>query len=303
MKKTVKVSVITSLYNCLEYLNGYFDAVESICDKSEIEFLLLHNDPKVEELELINKKIDGKDHFRYIKVEKLEGLYTTWNRGIKLSSGEYITIWNVDDIRLPDSILRQQKCLDNNPSAALTYGDIIISNEYGNSSGRVIAEPQFSRDNLQFYRQHIIGCFPMWKKSIHDEIGYFDEQFRLVADFDFQIRTVRRYDIVKTDGVLGYYLEYVSTKLSSNRKLQKNETNALVRRYGIYDRFDLFFWNTYSKYIDVENVYYNDIKHNIRELFREYDLFISERKKYKIRALIKQPRFFLAYIKHDIFNC
>ena len=57
-----------------------------------------------------------------IKVPR-EGLYKSWNRGIKLAKGEYITIWNVDDIRYPESFKEQAQVMDKNIKTMLVYGD------------------------------------------------------------------------------------------------------------------------------------------------------------------------------------
>lgn len=298
----VKVTVLTSLYKCEQYLEGYFSWVEKLQVTSNIEILLLHNDPSNSELEIIKRYTSKYAFLRHIIIPQRETLYATWNRGIRLSEGEYIAVWNVDDIRLPNSLLKQQECLDDNPLAALTYGDCKISLEYGTFSDNDHIEPEFSRDNLEFYRSHYIGCFPMWRKSVHDSIGFFDDQFRLVADLDFQIRIVRKFDLVKTKGNLGYYLDLVPSKLSCNRFLRKNEVTALMKRYGIYDQIDIMFFFSSNKLIDINHLYYNDIKHDIREIFEDYNFFISQRKKYKLLTIIKQPRFVLAYLKHDVFK-
>jgi len=51
------------------------------------------------------------------------------NTCIKEAKGEYVTIWNVDDLRTPNSLEMQMKALDENPDIALTYGDFIIVNK------------------------------------------------------------------------------------------------------------------------------------------------------------------------------
>lgn len=78
-----------------------------------MEVLLLHNEPSDMELEIIGEYLKNSgENIRHIIIEKRESLYQTWNRGISLAKGEYIAIWNVDDVRLPDSLERQAKVLD-----------------------------------------------------------------------------------------------------------------------------------------------------------------------------------------------
>ena len=54
-----KITVITSLFRCEKYIEGYFSHLNKLINKDEIEVLLLHNDPQVEEMTLINKYLPG----------------------------------------------------------------------------------------------------------------------------------------------------------------------------------------------------------------------------------------------------
>jgi hypothetical protein len=86
----------------------------------------------------------------------------------------------------------------------------------------------------------------MWRKSIHETIGYYDEQFKCVADFDFQIRAALHYLFVKTDEPLGIYLEEHPHKLSANG-LQLIEHNIIAMRYANYRYLNLFLLPTTNR--------------------------------------------------------
>lgn len=229
-----RISVITSLFNCQQYLNGYFQAAAQIENKDEIEILLIHNAPKEDELKIINDFLPGLPFIKHIIVER-EGLYNTWNRGVKMAKGNYVTTWNVDDVRLPHSLSDQADALDKNADAVLAYGNFKIVNKYGNTEGKDVNEPEFDSNNNTFRKKFHIGCFPMWRKEIHDSIGYFDEQFRLIADLDFQIRVAKRYHMVKVNKHLGFYLEGTSANLSSDFSIQDKEHTVLHLRYGNFN--------------------------------------------------------------------
>jgi hypothetical protein len=238
MIDNIKVTVITSLFKCEKYLHGYFNAVEKIINKNECEFLLLHNAPTENELKIINSNIRNKEYFVHKIIETREGLYSTWNRGIKLAKGKYCAIWNVDDIRFENSLSLQSRNLDDDEDCALVIGNINCSNKYGEIGLKL--ENTFNKTHLakEVLRSCIITCFPMWRKSIHDTIGYFDEQFNCVSDFDFQIRVARRFKIKYIDDVLGVYLVNVQGKIS-NDKDHPVENNCVYLRYGIYDKLIL----------------------------------------------------------------
>jgi len=240
MSENKKISVLTSLYNCENFLQGYFDSLVKIEGKERIEVLLLHNAPKEKEIDIINRNLSAFNFIRHIIIPERETLYRTWNRGIQLSEGEYITVWNVDDVRFPNSILRQAEALDKNPEAAIAYGDIWISKQYGVCGTKKTNVPVYNRDtHKKFLSGYYISCFQMWRKSIHEIVGYYDEQFKCVADFDFQIRTANRFPLVKVDNPLGIYLEDQPHKLSASG-IQEIENTTLYLRYGVYEKVNPF---------------------------------------------------------------
>lgn len=245
MKKAVQISVLTSLYNCERFLPGYLEALASIEGKEQIEVLLLHNAPQESELAIINRYLPSLDFVRHIIIPERESLYRTWNRGIELSEGKYVTVWNVDDIRFPGSILQQAEALYKHPEAAMAYGDIWISNQYG-VQGNVCTHSPLYNYKKEFWKSYHVSCFQMWRKSIHQTIGYYDEQFKCSADFDFQIRTALHYPLIKVAEPLGIYLEDQSYKLSNNG-LQEFENNIIYLRYGVYEKVNLFTANLSCK--------------------------------------------------------
>ncbi|GHT54245.1 hypothetical protein FACS189451_06090 [Bacteroidia bacterium] len=237
MDSNIKISVLTSLYHGGPFLESYFKYLSEINGMDRMEVLLLHNDPQENEMEIINRWLPEMPAVRHVVIPERETLYRTWNRGIALSQGEYITVWNVDDVRFPDSILQQAEALDKNPGAAIAYGDIWVSKKYGERGNFCTNSPADNR-NKHFFWQYHISCFQMWRKSIHETIGYYDEQFKCVADFDFQVRAALHFPFVKTAEPSGIYLEDQPYKLSANR-LQDVEKNVIHLRYGAYQSLNI----------------------------------------------------------------
>lgn len=271
-----RITVITSLFNCLQYLEGYFEAVGRIQNKNEIEILLIHNAPQQSELAVINKYLPGFPFIRHIQLEEREGLYATWNRGVTLSKANYLTIWNVDDVRLPSSLKDQADSLDKYPNAAISYGDFVIVDQYGKTEGKIISEPEFESNSGKFLCKHHIGCFPMWRKEVHGTIGYFDEQFRLIADLDFQIRVAKKYPLVKTNKQLGFYLEGTPSNLSSNSRLQDMEHTVLHLRYGNFNRIYLtYLFSGLSKFQLFKIKWFGKYHSMNRWTLKDFSLYMS----------------------------
>jgi len=236
----IKISVLTSLYRSEQFLEGYFKHLSEIDGVDKIEVLLLHNDPQENEMKIVNRWQPRIPFIRHIVIPERETVYSTWNRGIQLSEGEYITVWNVDDVRFPDSIIQQAEALDKNPEAAIAYGDIWVSRQYGICGTKKTNSPTYNdHTRIKFLSEYHISCFQMWRKSIHPIVGYYDEQFRCIADFDFQIRVVFLFPFVKINEILGIYLENQPHKLSANG-LQPIEYNIIAQRYANYFLLNFF---------------------------------------------------------------
>ena len=62
------------------------------------------------------------------------------NRCIEYSSGDYLCIWNVDDLRTPNSIEIMAKTLDENPEVDFVYGNFIVVSSFGSTEGKVVDE-------------------------------------------------------------------------------------------------------------------------------------------------------------------
>jgi hypothetical protein len=85
------------------------------------------------------------------------------------------------------------------------------------------------------------GPFVMFKKSLCDTAGYFDEQLTSGADFDLSIRLAYNGKVAMADDLLGYYLNEgkgASTRPDSKQALDKA---IILLRYGIFDKVDLSF--------------------------------------------------------------
>ncbi|MDR0428341.1 MAG: glycosyltransferase family 2 protein [Dysgonamonadaceae bacterium] len=285
--RIVRATVLTSLYNSELFIEDYLKALSLIEGKEMIEVLLLHNAPNEKEMEIINAYLPSLSFVKHIIIPQREFLYRTWNRGISLSQGEYITVWNVDDVRFPESIVQQIQALDDCPNAAVAYGDIWVSKVYGVCEGELTNSPSHNRKK-DFFKAYHMSCFQMWRKSIHETIGYYDEQFRCSADFDFQIRAAIHFPFVKVKEVLGVYLDDQPFKISYNG-CQQSENDIINLRYGAYERLNIFrVCSSKKKY-----------RKNHHLFFDEWHPFTEES---QFGLIYKAKGLFLSFFRSTIFE-
>ena len=124
------------------------------------------------------------------------GIYEAWNMGVKMARGRYLTNTNLDDLRRHDSLERQLELFEKFPFVDIAYQDFFYSFDghatfdSSASLGFKSQLPIVTAYNLM--QSNSPHNAPMWRRSLHDEIGMFDESFKSAGDYDFWMRCVER---------------------------------------------------------------------------------------------------------------
>ncbi len=103
-----KVSVLTPIYNTdPEYLR---ERIESILNQtfSDFEFLILNDSPDNNEIEKIVLECAKKDkRIKYSKNDYNMGITPSRNKLLEMANGEYLAIFDHDDISLPKRLEKE----------------------------------------------------------------------------------------------------------------------------------------------------------------------------------------------------
>ena len=224
-----KVSTITPCYNMSKYMKGFLDNLSTQTHK-DLEIVLDHNDPSDEEVKLVEEYNEQYDNILHIKVEGVDPIGTSMNRCIEYATGDYLCIWNVDDLRTPDSIEIMAKVLDDNPDIDLVYGNYVIVSKFGETNGQFVdVEPHIP----ELKEGMILGPFFMFRKSLIEKSGLFDEQLIQGPDYDLALRLVRNGKAHFIPDNLGYYLNEglgMSTKPNSKQPIERT---VIELRYNV----------------------------------------------------------------------
>lgn len=116
--QTPKVSVLTPIYNtCPQHLR---ECIESILNQTytDFEFIILNDSPENTELDAIVKSYRDK-RIRYIKNERNIGISASRNKLLEMARGEYLAIFDHDDISLPTRLEKEVAYLDAHPDVGV----------------------------------------------------------------------------------------------------------------------------------------------------------------------------------------
>jgi glycosyltransferase involved in cell wall biosynthesis len=260
-----------------KYLKKFLEWLpeQEIFDKLEI--VLDHNEPDDEEIKWVQEFQEKyPNRIKHIIVEKVDPIGVSMNRCIREASGEYVTIWNVDDLRTPDSISQQVEVLETIPGAEIAFGDYKIVTSFGSTDGEVVEHKHFS--NAEYTRGMIFGPFIMFRKSLCEKAGYFDEALKSGADFDLSVRLALHGKAVSTKGLLGYYLNEGLGASTRPNSLQPIERTVIELRFGIYDKIEYQYLPKALNY-DIRHIYLDGEKIKVSDFVPDYDNWMQERER------------------------
>jgi glycosyltransferase involved in cell wall biosynthesis len=191
--KTYQVSAIISTYNSEQFIRGCLqDLVEqTLYQQNELEIVIIDSCSAENERDIIEEFQSKYAHIIYERTTTREPLYTAWNRAIKLARGRYITNANTDDRHRFDALEKMAAALDRNSDLSLVYADQLITTIPNEQFITTSAENKWDWPPYS-YEQMKLGCCvgsqPMWRKSLHDNYGYFREEFKCSGDYEFWMR-------------------------------------------------------------------------------------------------------------------
>lgn len=186
----MKVSAIISTYNSEHFLRGRLDNLlqQTLYARGELEIVVVNAGSKQGD-DFIAREYLGC--ITYIKSLR-EPIYVSWNRGIAISKGQYITNANTDDrLRCVDALEIMAAELDDNPNVGMVYADARVVGENGEPSTKA---PYYGKIEWPDYDPQLLkqvyfgGPNPMWRRVLHSIVGYFDESYQLAGDYEFALR-------------------------------------------------------------------------------------------------------------------
>lgn len=228
------VSVLVSTYNAEGFIRGCLANLEAESLAADMEILVIDSGSEQNEGEIVREFQRRYDNIHYLRTER-ESVYQAWNRGIRMARGTYITNANTDDRRRRECTETLVRALEAQPDKVLAYGDSIVTCTPNQtfetcSHDDYLNWPDF--DRLTLLQYCYCGPHPVWKRSLHADLGYFDETYRCAADYEFWLRAAQKYEFIHVPRLLGAYWLDDST-VSRRGDLPIIEANAIKRAYQI----------------------------------------------------------------------
>jgi len=225
-----KVSIITTTIDLIEQnRKDYFiQMFESIQNQTyaNIEHIIVDGASRDGTVELIEQLISKARNKNIIfKSEPDKGIYNAMNKGVRKASGDYIIIMNSDDYYYNnESIVNIVNTLEKK-NADFACGSCLYINTPPRKNSIIASNPEDFVFSMSINHNTML-C----KKSLYDELGYFDENYEISADYDFLFRTMlasKKYSVTTQTITTFRNIGISYTNKSKNRE----ETLKVLSKY------------------------------------------------------------------------
>ena len=232
-----KVTIITSVYNADDYIEHFLKEIAKQSFYSNCHHLIINaNSPGNEERSIANHACKHPN-VEYLRLKFDPGLYAVWNIGIIKAKADCIMTANVDDQLDYSAIENLYNYLQANPEVDLVYGDIYLTHEKNStfalcSHKNYFQRLEFSKENLK--KDCSPGPHPLWRKSLHEKYGMFDQFFKIYGDLEMWLRSAYHGAIFKRyPEPLSLFYEGPKTLSHSKDKFhqRKQESKLIAKLY------------------------------------------------------------------------
>lgn len=187
----MKISIITVVYNNERTIR---EAINSVLKQtySDIEYVIIDGNSIDKTVQLIN---EYSDQLGYFISEKDMGIYDAMNKGIKAATGEVIGILNSDDLYRDTTVIGTvMNEFIQNPTLDIVYGDLVYV-----KNSNVDKVVRYWKSNSYYKNFFETGNVPphpslFVKREVYEQVGYFDLNYKLAADYEFMLRMFKKFD-------------------------------------------------------------------------------------------------------------
>lgn len=228
--KTPRVSVLTPIYNTNP--THLRECIESILNQTytDFEFLILNDSPDNKEIEKIVLGYAKQDkRIKYSKNDKNMGITPSRNKLLKMARGEYLAIFDHDDISVPTRLEQEVAYLDTNPEVGVVSGWL----QYFGTDNNIWKTPEFDTDIRIMICDscYVAHTAAMIRKSVLVESNIEYEEFYTPAE-DYQL-WVRLMEVTHFYNIQDVLVKYRWT--GDNTSCRQNDKRESARR-AIYTR-------------------------------------------------------------------
>ena len=223
----MKISIITVCKNAESAIERtMLSVVTQSCFAENIEYLIIDGASSDKTIEIIKQYAD-KHPIKWIS-EPDSGIYNAMNKGIKLTSGDYLLFLNAGDYLIHYNVIKSLINLFESTQYDVIYGNAFYINPF---TEKYHINAKKNCGTFFFYQDALPHQAVFYKKNLFDKFGLYDEKFIIKADnvFNKKIICDEHVNVKYTDQIISvFFYDGIS---SANNELSFKETKIFQEKY------------------------------------------------------------------------
>jgi O-antigen biosynthesis protein len=178
------LSIVAVVINNLEVTKRFVSSVRQYTD-SKYELILIDNgSTDNNSIKFFEQSAD-----KYFRFNKIVSLSKAWNKGIKLSEGQYVAITNNDVVVPPNWFAKLKQTLDKNPKAGMVSPLTLwlLQGYFRNSLVKKMDKNFKKPYKLQKFKEIVWGEFMLFKRKALKAVGGFSELYERASAEDLEM--------------------------------------------------------------------------------------------------------------------
>lgn len=224
MIKYPKITIVTPVYNCAEYIE---EAIQSVLNQNyqNIEYIIVDggsNDGTCEVVKKYSKKIN-----LFIS-EKDQGMYDALGKGFKVATGKYLSWLNADDLYFNNSISKTIELMEKNNYEWINGISATLIKK------KIKLRPLYYYPNIILKNRLMTPCFwgyipqesTIFTKKLYMKSGGINQQLKYAGDFDLWNKFSKNSRLISVNIPIGIFRKR-KNQISENQKIYLREVNKI----------------------------------------------------------------------------
>jgi glycosyltransferase involved in cell wall biosynthesis len=228
-----KVSVIVSLYKAADKLSFFLTALrqQTLLKQGHVEIVLVDSGSPTNEHEVVTEYLKLNSlNVVYARSEKRETIQAAWNRGIGLAKSPYLVFLGVDETLYPEALETLACELDENPDVDWVMANSLVTAVEKNGVYKHDIMPYIrngaTKDHVYLETCYLSWVGGMYRSSLHQRFGYYDETFGAAGDTEIKNRILPHIKVKFIPQMLGLFLNYPDGQTTASPKAEIEDLRA-----------------------------------------------------------------------------
>jgi len=234
-----EITVIIPTYNNANFIAA---AIDSVLEQTfqNFELIIVDDGSTDSTQQIVEKYVKCESRITYIYQDNSGGAARPKNIGIKHAKGIYIAILDADDIWLPSKLEKQMRLIKKSPAKVGIIGCSYFLKQDEVVNGKVYVNMYSDQLRNILLRDYLgPGSSMIYKKSVFDAVGLFDENLRTSQDWEMRIRILQSYHVAIVNEPLVTYRLHENNISKVSVAVRDNDYKYIFNKYkSLYEKDD-----------------------------------------------------------------